>query len=1066
MRGWVCRLGLLSLVAALFTASPGVAPAQAATESEAVAVPLNLRGEPRAGGVVGEGPAGLVYMREAEPTTASSIGAVETILRAPDGTETVLDGPVGRMYGDRLVTNAGSSAVRSRILPDGEWQTLQVPAGFELVATTGDGLLLVHGVWEDRELALLPWDGGSPLPIEGFPSGRVVTTIVGTFSDASGAVVYTQEPSVRSESVYVDTASLRAFPLDFAASDWGMNEDTLAWLTYSESDGRVIGTMRRPHEGEPLPPTARRAAPALPDAGEFYDVSLPPVGEDVVVWRGDAQWARSYAGTGSPVLAVNPDGDARQLLEWGQAVRPGATGEVLAFGSDAPQAPEVRRLDVVSGESSVEVEFAPVPAWVTQVAVVDDGVAHVDTSERAGALNERSVSAGADGALALGAEERVASPAAQYSCWNDNDLRSCSYLVAGDGSLAWLDGNTSSTRRWNLRTAEGTVRTGAFPQSTYPKSLTAVSGDWLLLDGQYLIDTRTNTMTTLQNGGGADLLDGVAYVPGTALETAPYDSVIMRSLDAARVDSLPIPGCSRVYSVRAAGSWLLVGCTIDSAFPDLTRATFVVDRTGQTPTWIINEGGLYLGNGFVVRRDKSGSLTWTPLAGAAADWRDLGTAATQWSTASVSRGAVPNVAWVDPTGQAHVKRLPVETSPVPPHPTTPLPVPTAANVTADPGDGRVTLRWNPANPAEQIRGYVVRGNGGYLKLGPDATSTSFTGLRNGTTYTFWVTAQNLAGKTTTTVTATPLGRPAAPQNIQVTVDEVHSTAEVTWTWTQAPATEPVESFDIWAGLLVETGLPASARSASITVPWPVTGPITVDANGEHGSRSADSAPVTFPGVDTSAPTVAAPAVPRVLLGAKVDVALKASDDRALDSVDLRWRSAGPGEALGSWRYPSGWQRRGVGTVGVTGLKRGHTYCFSSRARDAVGNLSSWTARRCTTVAMDDRALSRTGEWSLPDGSRFYLGTASATSSRLAALQRLDVRADAAWLVATTCPTCGAVRVQVGHEEWGKVRLRSSARRDRQVIALPWPMRLQGRLVLRPVAGTGRVTIDGIALRSY
>jgi hypothetical protein len=118
------------------------------------------------------------------------------------------------------------------------------------------------------------------------------------------------------------------------------------------------------------------------------------------------------------------------------------------------------------------------------------------------------------------------------------------------------------------------------------------------------------------------------------------------------------------------------------------------------------------------------------------------------------------------------------------------------------------------------------------------------------------------------------------------------------------------------------------------------------------------------------------------------------------------------------------------------------------------------------VALDDRALARSGSWQLPTARRFYLGTASSTTAQRATLSRKGVRADAAYLVATTCPTCGTIRVQVGYDEWGKVRLRSAVRRDRRIIALPWPMRLQGRLVLQPVPGTGRVTIDGIALRSY
>lgn len=1069
MHGWVVRVALMGLISAFVTAVPGVVPAQAVDETETVDIPRAVRWDPRRAGVVGESSAGVVYIREGEPTSATLPGRGEIYLRGADGTETPLDGPAARVYGDRLVTWWNSAEVHSRRLPDGPLEATRVPDGYRLITVTGDGVLLSAVPSGDDPLALLPWDGGAPLQITGLPSGRIVDTLAGLpVADEQGAVIYTTwSGGQQSESVYVDTATRRAWPLGLTGRDWGLGDDTIAWPTTGPDDERLISTMPRPTESTPTPAVSTRAMPVTPGWDQSSHVSLLPVDDDVVVWVGGSLgWSQHPSESARPVVAVGPDGLSRDLLGWGHDVRPATTpGQVVLVGGEDSTTPAVRRIDVATGASTVVAPLEPFPAWATQIAVDDGGVAYVDMREKAGAFLERSVGLDLDGAaLELGAEKPVGSPVEPYSCWNYPEKR-CANVVAGDGSLAWVEDFVSTLVKWGVREADGTTRTGVVPTFVNAEGITTVSGPWLMLDRAFLVDTRTGAATKVIDYGHADLLDGVVHLPGSVTETTPQGSVIMRSPDDGTVAALPVPGCQKALSVQAAGSWLLVSCTTGDG-----GARFAVDRTGQTPTWSLESGAYYLGNGFVVRRDEDDLLSWTPLAGGSAEWRDLGAAGYHWATASVSRGAVPNVAWIDPAGQAHVKRLPVATSPLPARPTARLSPPGAPRTTADPSDRRVTVTWAPADPAEEVTGYVVRrqGDRAVQVLGPEETSATFRGLANGSTYTFSVTAQNIAGEITSTVDATPLGPPTAPENIEVVVDERTSSARVTWTWWQAPATEPVTSFDLWvgAGPTLVRDLPASARSATITVPWPTTDPVTVVARGEHGWRSADSAPMTFPGVDDTAPTVVAPAVPRVLRTTRIAVPLEARDDRELASVDLRWRRAASGKPLGSWVYPSAWQRREPGRVDVGRLRRGHTYCFSSRARDAAGNLSRWTPQRCTVVALDDRALARSGSWKLPTGRRFYLGTASSTSARNSTLSRDGARARAGYLMATTCPACGRVRVQIGSIEVGTVRLRSSVRRHQRVIAIPWPMRLQGRLVLRPVPGSGPVTIDGIALRSY
>src|SRR5512139_1587343 len=150
MHGWFVRAGLLGLVATLVGIMPGVAPAQAVSETEPVAVPRAVRWDPRGAGVVGESSSGIVYSREADPTSPTLRGDGETYLRAADGTETPLDAQATRVYGDRLIGWSSSTQVHSRVLPSGEPEVTYVPDGYSLITMTGDGLLLGYGAYGDR----------------------------------------------------------------------------------------------------------------------------------------------------------------------------------------------------------------------------------------------------------------------------------------------------------------------------------------------------------------------------------------------------------------------------------------------------------------------------------------------------------------------------------------------------------------------------------------------------------------------------------------------------------------------------------------------------------------------------------------------------------------------------------------------------------------------------------------------------------------------------------------------------------------------------------------------------
>ena len=92
------------------------------------------------------------------------------------------------------------------------------------------------------------------------------------------------------------------------------------------------------------------------------------------------------------------------------------------------------------------------------------------------------------------------------------------------------------------------------------------------------------------------------------------------------------------------------------------------------------------------------------------------------------------------------------------------------------------------------------------------------------------------------------------------------------------------------------------------------------------------------------------------------------------------RSRAGAAAMSPWVQPTGWTALTTPRLAVTGAT-GYRYCFQARSRDLAGNISAWSLPRCTTVPLDDWALTASAGWSRGSLSGWLASTYTATAAR-------------------------------------------------------------------------------------
>jgi hypothetical protein len=214
-------------------------------------------------------------------------------------------------------------------------------------------------------------------------------------------------------------------------------------------------------------------------------------------------------------------------------------------------------------------------------------------------------------------------------------------------------------------------------------------------------------------------------------------------------------------------------------------------------------------------------------------------------------------------------------------------------------------------------------------------------------------------------------------------------------------------------------------------------------------------------VDGQAPAlVSSSSGDRVVLTAAAKYSYSFTDDKAVVSYDVAYRTAAAGQAFGAWVYPAPWQGTTATSVDWAPAL-GADRCFMVRARDAIGNTSAWSAASCSVTPQDDRALTAAGSVSRTTSTMAFRLSTSTLNASGAALSKTGESGVRVALVTLNGPGQGSVDVYHAGVKLGRVSLASTTW-TRKVTYLPVTPYRTGTVQVVSVAAAPAV-IDAIAL---
>ena len=330
-----------------------------------------------------------------------------------------------------------------------------------------------------------------------------------------------------------------------------------------------------------------------------------------------------------------------------------------------------------------------------------------------------------------------------------------------------------------------------------------------------------------------------------------------------------------------------------------------------------------------------------------------------------------------------------------------------------------------------------------------------------------ITLSSLDAGGATVDVAFPDGPPPAAPVIAAPVitGAVASNGAVTVSWS-APSTNgtyPVEGYTVrsYPGAMLCLWLPGMGPPArTCTVPGLANGTayrftVTAETSGGYWQMSLPSNEVTPVGPPD------ARVVPLALYRTTqtINVAWSAHDDgQPVDGQDVRYRAAPWNGGFGSYTT---WKSNTTQTTGSLTGSVGRTYCFSARATND-GVTGPWSSETCTAVPLDDRSLKESSAWNEVTGGALYRGTGLRTTKLGATASKADVEALRIALVASTCSSCGSVKVYWKGDLKKTISLKTANAKDKVVIPLlSFSSVKTGTLKLVVSTSGKRVQLDGL-----
>ncbi len=261
------------------------------------------------------------------------------------------------------------------------------------------------------------------------------------------------------------------------------------------------------------------------------------------------------------------------------------------------------------------------------------------------------------------------------------------------------------------------------------------------------------------------------------------------------------------------------------------------------------------------------------------------------------------------------------------------------------------VNWSASTDNVGVAGYNVFRNG--VQIGTTAgTSYQDSGLTQATTYTYMVSAFDLAGNTSSPsqsvpVTTKDVTPPSTPANLAASVV---SSKQINLTWSPSTDLEAVAGYTVFRGT-TPAGLSQVGRTAASTSPSFISYPLTPGTTYYFGVEAVDtSGNISAMSAVVSATTLAPPAAPVSL------VATPASPKK----IGLTWTAGTSGMPIASYSIYRGTSPSSLSQVGVTkelsymnyALTPATTYYYAVQAEDTGGDLSPLSAAvAATTLAL-------------------------------------------------------------------------------------------------------------------